>query len=392
MARRQPSKGGLPRLLIITPDFPPARGGIQVVAQRLATGLHGMQTRVLTLDSPGAGEYDEAAGLDVGRVGARALPRSARNLLLNAAALGDALRFHPQVILSLHIVASPAAWAIRRALGARTIQYFYGDEIGAKPKLAAFAARRADAAIAISAYTAELIAATGAVRANTTLIAPGVDIPGETTPLRAERPTVLTISRLEERYKGHDVMLRAFSLVLSKIPDAQWVVIGEGSLRPGLEQLARSYRVDRAVSFLGAVDDEQRDVWLRRADVFAMPSRLPAGGFAGEGFGIVYLEAGAFAKPVVAGNVGGALDAVLDGETGMLVDPLDPLAVAEAVTRLLQDGALARRLGEAGQARAQLYAWPKVVERVQALLLEQLHGADGRAGDRDTLGSGRTAT
>ncbi len=391
MARRQPSEGGLARLLILTPDFPPARGGIQLVAQRLASGLHGMQTRVLTLDSPGAGGYDEAAGLDVRRIGARALPRSARNLLLNAAALGEALRLRPQAILSLHIVASPAAWAIRRALGARTIQYFYGDEIGAKPKLAAFAARQADVAIAISAYTAELIAATGAVRANTTLIAPGVNIPGETTPLRAERPTVLTISRLDERYKGHDVMLRAFSLVLSKVPDAQWVVIGEGSLRPGLEQLARSYRVDRAVSFLGAVNDEQRDAWLRRADVFAMPSRLPAGGFAGEGFGIVYLEAGAFAKPVVAGNVGGALDAVLDGETGMLVDPLDPLAVAEAVTRLLQDGALARRLGEAGQARAQLYAWPKVVERVQALLLEQLHGAGGRAGDRDTLGSGRTA-
>jgi phosphatidylinositol alpha-1,6-mannosyltransferase len=391
MARRQPSEGGPARLLILTPDFPPARGGIQLVAQRLASGLQGMQTRVLTLDSPGAGEYDEAAGLDVRRIGARALPRSARNLLLNAAAHGDALRFRPQAVLSLHIVASPAAWAIRRALGARTVQYFYGDEIGAKPKLAAFAARRADAAIAISAYTAELIAATGAVRANTTLIAPGVDIPSETTPLRAERPTVLTISRLDERYKGHDVMLRAFSLVLSKVPDAQWIVIGDGSLRPGLEQLARSYRVDRAVSFLGAVDDERRDAWLRRADVFAMPSRLPAGGFAGEGFGIVYLEAGAFAKPVVAGNVGGALDAVLDGETGMLVDPLDPLAVAEAVTRLLQDGALARRLGEAGQARAQLYAWPKVVERVQALLLEQLHGAGGRAGARDTLRSGRTA-
>jgi phosphatidylinositol alpha-1,6-mannosyltransferase len=391
MARRQPSEGGPARLLILTPDFPPARGGIQVVAQRLASGLQGMQTRLLTLDSPGAGEYDEAAGLDVRRIGAGALPRSARNLLLNAAALGDALRFRPQAVLSLHIVASPAAWAIRRALGARTIQYFYGDEIGAKPKLAAFAARRADAAIAISAYTAELIAATGAVRANTRLIAPGVDIPGETTPLRAERPTVLTISRLDERYKGHDVMLRAFSLVLSKVPDAQWVVIGDGSLRPGLEQLARSYRVDRAVSFLGAVDDEQRDAWLRRADIFAMPSRLPAGGFAGEGFGIVYLEAGAFAKPVVAGNVGGALDAVLYGETGLLVDPLYPRAVAEAVTCLLQDGALARRLGEAGQARAQLYAWPKVVERVQALLLEQLHEAGGRAGARGAPGAGRTA-
>jgi phosphatidylinositol alpha-1,6-mannosyltransferase len=118
-----------------------------------------------------------------------------------------------------------------------------------------------------------------------------------------------------------------------------------------------------------------------------MPSRLPAGEFAGEGFGIVYLEAAAYGKPVVAGNVGGAVDAVLDDETGLLVDPLDPLAVAEAITRLLQDGELARRLGGAGQARAQLYAWPKVVERVEALLLAQLGVGPGDA----DLGRARVA-
>ena len=83
-----------------------------------------------------------------------------------------------------------------------------------------------------------------------------------------------------------------------------------------------------------------------------MPSRLPAGGFAGEGFGIVYLEAGAYGKPVVAGNVGGAVDAVLDGETGLLVDPTDALEVADAITRLLLDEQLATRLGGAGADRA----------------------------------------
>lgn len=363
-----------------------------MVAHRLAAGLTGLaafETRVTTLDSAGAREFDDRDRLDVTRVAAKALPRSARNLLLNGFAVRESLRFRPHAVLSLHIVASPAAGAIRRALGARTIQYFYGDEIGARPKLAAFAAREADAVIAISAYTADLIAATGAVSASTTLIPPGVDIPSETSPLPADRPTVLTISRLDERYKGHDVMIRAFSLVLSKVPDARWIVVGDGSLRLGLEQLARSYRVDHAISFLGAVCDEQRDAWLRRADLLAMPSRLPAGGFAGEGFGIVYLEAGVFAKPVVAGNVGGAVDAVVDGETGLLVDPLDPLAVAEAISRLLADGELARRLGAAGQARAQLYAWPRVVERVQALLLAQLDGGSADAGDRRTREQGR---
>jgi len=168
------------------------------------------------------------------------------------------------------------------------------------------------------------------------------------------------------------VLVRALALVRAKVPDVQWVVLGDGSLRGEIEALARSYGVADSIRFLGAVSDEQRNAWLRRTQLLAMPSRLPAGGFAGEGFGIVYLEAGAYGKPVVAGNVGGALDVVLDGVTGLLVDPLDQLAVAEAIIRLLLDPELARRLGAAGRLRAQEHAWPAIIARVQVVLLELL--------------------
>jgi phosphatidylinositol alpha-1,6-mannosyltransferase len=127
-----------------------------------------------------------------------------------------------------------------------------------------------------------------------------------------------------------------------------------------------------SIRFLGSVSDEQRNLWLRRADLLAMPSRLPGGGLAGEGFGIVYLEAGAYGKPVVAGNVGGAVDAVLDGQTGLLVDPTDPVAVGAAITKLLLDEQLARRLGSAGAQRARSFAWPVIVQRLEAVLLEQI--------------------
>ena len=149
------------------------------------------------------------------------------------------------------------------------------------------------------------------------------------------------------------MLVRALALVRAKVPDVQWVVVGDGSLRPGIEALARSYDVLDSIRFLGVVSDAERDIWLRRAQLLAMPSRLPAGGFAGEGFGIAFLEAGAYGKPVVAGNVGGALDSVIDGESGLLVDPLDPVAVAEAITRLLGDPELRRapRRGGAGDAR-----------------------------------------
>lgn len=377
--------GARPRLLIVTPDFPPAPGGIQVVAHRLAAGIRGMEVEVIAPDSPGAAQFDAASGVRVRRVRGGAALRGGRNALLNLVALAHALRFRPDVTLSAHIVASPAAAAIRRLVGARTVQYFHAEEIGAKPRLAAFAARHADESIAVSAYTASLIADVAPQAQRVHVIANGADIPDGPSPRPADRPTIVTIARVEERYKGHDVMVRALALVLAKVPDARWVVIGDGSLRPGLEQLARSYGVAGSVRFLGAVPDDQRDAWLARANVLAMPSRLPAGQFAGEGFGIAYLEAAAYGKPVVAGNVGGAVDAVVDGETGLLVDPSDPLAVAEAITKLLCDSDLARRLGAAGQARAQRYAWPKVVERVEALLLAapDLTPSDGEAHARE---------
>jgi phosphatidyl-myo-inositol dimannoside synthase len=358
-----------PRLLLLTPDFPPARGGIQVLLARVAEGMHGLDTLVLAPEARDAGAFDTGSSLHIQRVRGGGRIRGGRNAVLNAAALLVARRFHPDLVLSGHIVTSPAVAAIKRLSGARTAQYFYAEEIGAKQRLAMFAAREADLSIAISSYTASLIAAAGAEPRRLSIVPCGTDAAPAIEPLRAERPTVLTIARIEERYKGHDVMVRAFALVLAKVPDAQWVVIGDGSLRPAIEALARSYGVERSIRFLGAVADAERDTWLRRARLLAMPSRLPAGRFAGEGFGIVYLEAGAYGKPVVAGNVGGALDAVLDDETGLLVDPLDPLAVADAIVSLLLDDALAQRLGAAGRARSERQTWPSIAERVQRELL-----------------------
>jgi phosphatidylinositol alpha-1,6-mannosyltransferase len=197
---------------------------------------------------------------------------------------------------------------------------------------------------------------------------------------------VLTVARIEHRYKGHDVLARSMVHVRELVPRARWVVIGDGALRDELEALVRSLGLEQAVTFLGSASDEQRDEWLRRCDVFAMPSRLPEDGRAGEGFGIVYLEAAAYAKPVVAGRAAGALDAVLDGETGLLVDPCDPAAVGDAIVRLLSDRQLAQQLGAAGASRAREFAWPKIAARVEALLMEQLEDS---AGEPD--GAGRSA-
>ncbi len=375
-----------PRLLVLTPDFPPAPGGIQLLVARIVQHVERLRPRVLTVGGPGTHEYDAAHDLDVRRV--RGQQRRAI-AALNAVALAQAARFRPAVVLSAHIVTAPAAAAIRAALRVPVVQYLYAEELGNRPALTAFALRRADGAVAISRYTHELALKAGADAARVQLIPPGVDIPDQPlTQARATRPTLLTVARIGERYKGHDVVLRALPLIRARVPDVEWVVIGDGPLRPGLERAARDQGLQDAVRFLGRVCDAERDRWLARAHLFTMPSRVPGGRFAGEGFGIVYLEAGAHGLPVVAGSEGGAVDAVVHGETGLLVDPTNHVAVAEAIADLLIDRDRARRFGTAGARRAREFAWPVVAHRVEDLVLGLLDGSLARgprsAGRRTT--------
>jgi len=357
------------RVLVLTPDYPPQLGGIQVLVHRVVRHAPSMQARVVTLDARGARGFDALDGLEVCRVPPRRGNRQASILTLNARAVGEAHRFRPDVVLSAHIITSPGAATIRHALRVPMVQYFHAKEVGAKPGLARFAATQADASIVVSRYTRQLAARSGARPERLHRISPGVDLPESWREDRAEGPpTILTIARLEDRYKGHDVVMRALPLIRARIPDVRWVIVGDGPLRSGLERLARAQGVADSVYFAGPLPDEERDEWLARAHVFTMPSRLPAGGFAGEGFGIVYLEANARGMPVVAGNVGGALDAVEHERTGLLVDPTDHLAIADAIGGLLADRARAAELGRNGAERARSFAWPRIAERVESLL------------------------
>ena len=123
------------------------------------------------------------------------------------------------------------------------------------------------------------------------------------------------------------------------------------------------------VEFLGPVSDERRDQILSSAHVFAMTSREPPDSVGGEGFGIVYLEAASFGLAVVAGNVGGPREAVVDGRTGLLVDPTDPGAVGAALVRLLGDREVARDMGLAGRDRVvEEFSWGVIGARLADVL------------------------
>ncbi len=187
------------RTLVLTPDFPPAPGGIQHLVHRTVSHAPGLECRVVTLATDGAAEFDRDDSLDVKRVPLLpAVPRPISTMVLNAAAVSQAATFRPQVVLSAHTVMSPGASLIRRALGVPVVQYFHGKEIGVRPRLAGFAARNADACIAVSRYTGDLVAEAGGSPAKIHLIHPGVDLPERTVRGRADR----TPDRAHDRPHG----------------------------------------------------------------------------------------------------------------------------------------------------------------------------------------------
>jgi phosphatidylinositol alpha-1,6-mannosyltransferase len=179
---------------------------------------------------------------------------------------------------------------------------------------------------------------------------------------------VVCVSRLVPR-KGQDTLIQAMPRILHEVPDAALLIVGGGPYRGDLEKLAARTGVSHAVRFTGPVPWEELPAHYGAGDVFAMPCRTRRGGLDVEGLGIVYLEASATGLPVVAGDSGGAPDAVLDGETGWVVAGGSPAQSADRILTLLRDPELRRRMGERGRRWVEeAWRWDLLAERLTSLL------------------------
>jgi glycosyltransferase involved in cell wall biosynthesis len=274
-------------------------------------------------------------------------------------------------VLVGHANLAPLGWLLARLCRARLVGFIYGIEVWKPLKpLRLWALCRADRIIAISDYTRRR-----AIKANK-LPAPKIRLlhncldPGPAIspprPAQSSHRSLLTVARMSrsERYKGHDYVIRAMPALLACFPDLTYDVVGEGDWQPELQALAERAGVGPAVHFHGFVPDAELNDLYARASIFVMPSRA-------EGFGFVFLEAMAHELPVIAGNRDATPEVVVDGDTGLLVDPTSVEAITGAISRLLSDDCLRQKMGQAALTHSQdNFSFDTFQARLAGYLLE----------------------
>ena len=370
------------KTLLVTNDFPPRPGGIQQFVHNLAVRQPAGSVVVYCSQWRGSAAFDAVQPFPVIREDTGVLlptPRVARRAAAIARDHGcDTAWFGAAAPLAL------LADGLRRRAGITwAVAQTHGHEVGwaALPGGRAALkriARGVDVVTYLSEYQRVRLAPLMAGRTTMRHLAPGVDvdkfrpdIDGATVRERyglGARPVVVCVSRLVPR-KGQDTLIRAFPDVVRQVPDAMLLIVSGGPYRDKLKALARDSGVGEHIVFTGSVPYDELPTYYAAGDVYAMPCRTRGRVLDVEGLGIVYLEASASGKPVVAGDSGGAPDAVLDGETGYVVGGRDITTLAKRLVELLDDRGLALRMGAAGRAWTEAeWRWDLQAARMTELL------------------------
>lgn len=328
------------------PDYASVTGGIQTFSRFILEGIRELHpdARIIVLsknDGDALSKTTLAAADQVesfGRWSTRV-----RTPIFSAALFRRALIDRPDLIITTHVNFAPAAKWLQRGFGVPFVAIGHGVDVWyLKSEAVLRALRGADARVAVSEYTRRTMAEKAEVSAETISILPNTFSSERFAPgpkpdhllqrygLAPETPVLLTIARLasEDRYKGYDQLLRALPRIRASLPNVKYLLGGKGPDRARTEALIRELKLEDSVILPGFIPDAELPDHYNLCDVFAMPSK-------GEGFGIVFLEALACGKPVMAGNKDGSVDPLLNGKLGALVDPDDVKQIADTLIQIL---------------------------------------------------------
>ena len=366
----------IPRTLLVTNDFPPRVGGIQRTLHALVRELPPDRISVLAPSWDGSEAFDAGQPYRIVRAHRRFLwPTPATRRLTDGLVGGSGA----EVVLfgdAMPLTAMGPGLAgrgIPYLVAAHGFDYWLSLLPGAHASLAYMTSRAARVPVMCSAFIARVVRTAVPEDVPVSVMYPGADVDAFRPDLPTDgvlerhglvgRPVVACVSRLVAR-KGQDVLIRAMTEIRRRVPGAALLIVGDGPYRSALERLAAGVP-SGSVAFAGQVSEEELPTYYAAGHVFAMPCRTRLGGLEVEGWGNVFIEAAACGRPVVVGDSGGARESVVDGETGVLVDGRSVEQVADAVSRLLEDPALAERMGKAGRERVErFYTWPRAAAQL----------------------------
>lgn len=373
------------RTLVITNDFPPRPGGIQTFGYEIVRRFEPESVTVLTSNWEGAGEFDAAQDFKIVRANTQTLvpSKSTLSMAREIVVSENITRVLFGAAAPLGLLAAPL-----RKLGVTNIVGMtQGHETGWAMTPGTRQALRkigndTDYLTYISEYTHKKIAKALSPNAAARMrrIVPGVDST-EFSPdnlssgnqLRTElgwidRPVIVCVSRLMAR-KGQDELIRALPEIQQTAPNASLIIVGDGPYRKDLERLVKKLELEKFIHLTGKVSQTELSKWYAAGDIFAMPCRTRMGGWDVEGLGIVFLEGSATGLPVIVGDSGGAVDAVIDSDTGFLVDGTNTAEIASRIAFLFANPDVAIKMGEAGRNWVtQEWTWDQSFKKLDGLL------------------------
>jgi glycosyltransferase involved in cell wall biosynthesis len=367
------------RSLLLAASFPPALGGVETLLYETNRRL--AEPPLVLAPAPASAPDLHVIRVPMGlssRVAYRPLWRLHPSLHYAQRFLQQALRatrrWQPQVVQAGHVYLAPLANLLSRRFKVPYVVYAYGQEVwrggptmgvsGLDARLRGGALRSADRALVPGSFTEGLLLADWHIRKERVVRVPyGADPQPVSSPPTGS--SLLSVGRLVPR-KGIDTTIRALRCLPS---DVAYRVVGSGPDAQRLRDLAREQGVAERVTFVGRVDAAQLAAEYQRCAIFVQPARRTGGEL--EGYGLVYFEAAAWGRAVIAGRSGGEVDAVVDGVTGCLVDGTSVQAVASTIEALLRDPEQLQAMGAAGRRRVETtHNWTQAARVVDATLAE----------------------
>ncbi len=377
------------KILLVTIDFPPVVGGVSHYLSNLCQQFDPAQIVVLTSPHIDSEKFDQQQKYKI-----------IRKNLGQSKLIPNWLIWYWQIKKIIKQEKIDLLWA-GQILPVGTLCYWlskltkisywlftYGMDIilpqkqgGRKLTLAKKIVQSASQCTTISSFTRQQLVKLGASDSQINLVYPCAHVTPERNPvspvdleaLRSryqlkEQPVIVSAGRLQRR-KGFDVLLKSLPVVSAQVPDVKLVIIGDGQDKDRLKNLTQELGLVDQVIFTDQLPDQELANWLQLSDLFVMLPRQLKNGDA-EGFGIVYLEANLFNKPVIGTRSGGVPDAIAEDISGLLVrNPRDQKEVAAKIIKLLTNQALAKKLGQQGYYRAtNEFTWVKQAEKLKNLL------------------------